>query len=108
MTRSTFIVLALLVAAPLSAQTPAPAAPASPAAPAQAGDAQLRLVVVDQTAAGIPTATVTLTPAVGQPITVMTDEHGVVTVPALGIGSKDPRYLMVFLISYGVTNYGSM
>jgi len=87
MTRSTFIVLALLVAAPLSAQTPVPVAPASPAAPAQAGDAQLRLVVVDQTAAGIPTATVTLTPGVGQPITVMTDEHGVVTIQTLGVGA---------------------
>jgi hypothetical protein len=83
--------VALLAAAPVLAQTPVPAgqppAPAGQApAPAAAGDAQLRLIVVDQTSAGIPTATVTLTPPVGQPITVNTDERGVVTVPSLPVG----------------------
>jgi hypothetical protein len=84
---------ALLVAAPLFAQTPAvPAAPAAPvpsaqvAAPAPAGDAQLHLTVVDQTAGGIPTAAVTLTPPVGEPITVMTDARGVVDIPSLTAG----------------------
>ena len=94
---SSFVLLALLAAAPAFAQAPAPAAqapapaaqaPAPPAAtPQPAGDAQLRLVVIDQTDAGIPTANVTLTPPVGAPITVMTDERGVVTVPALPVGA---------------------
>src|SRR5687767_9047712 len=86
MIRSSFVVLALLGAAPALAQTPAPASqpPATAApAPAAASDAQLRLIVVDQTSAGIPTATVTLTPPAGQPITVATDERGVITVPAI-------------------------
>jgi hypothetical protein len=89
MTRSSFVLLALLAAAPTFAQAPAPAAqaPAPQAAtPQPAGDAQLRLVVIDQTDAGIPIANVTLTPPVGGPITVMTDERGVVTVPALPVG----------------------
>ncbi len=91
MKRSIFVFFALLVAAPLSAQTPAaPAAPiaaAQPAAPAQAGDAQLHLTVIDQTAAGIPTASVTLTPPVGQPITVITDARGVVDIPSVAAGA---------------------
>src|SRR5688572_4497496 len=89
MIRSSVFVLALLGAAPALAQTPAPASqPPSTATPAQpaAGDAQLRLIVVDQTSAGIPTATVTLTPSTGQPITVATDERGVINVPVIPPG----------------------
>ena len=82
MTRSSFALIALLVAAPVFAQTPAPARAAQPAA----ADAQLRLILVDQTSAGIPTANVTLTPATGDPVTVTTDERGVVTVPPLPAG----------------------
>lgn len=85
MTRSSFVLFALLVAAPVAAQTPTAPPPASQVA--AAGDAQLRLVVIDQTSAGIPTATVTLTPPAGAPITVTTDERGVVTVPAVMSGT---------------------
>ncbi len=90
MTRSTFALVALLVAAPAFAQTPAPARPATPApnaAAQNANQAQLRLIVIDQTSAGIPTATVTLTPSEGEPVTVITDERGVVTVPSLPAGT---------------------
>ena len=75
--------------------------------PAQAGvgDAQLRLTVVDQTASGIPTATVTLTPPAGQPITVMTDEHGVVTVPVIAVGTVKVHVEFVGFETYeGVLN----
>jgi hypothetical protein len=44
---------------------------------------QLRLVVVDQTGAGIPAATVTVKPATGEPIVFESDEHGVAASPAL-------------------------
>jgi hypothetical protein len=78
------VLLALLIAAPAFAQIQSAAQAPAAALP---GDAQLRLTVVDQTAAGIPTATVTLTPPVGQPITATTDEHGVATVPSIPVGA---------------------
>ena len=81
MTRSTFALIALLLAAPVLAQNAPPAAQTQPA-----GDAQLRLIIVDQTSAGIPTASVTLTPATGEPVAVMTDERGVATIPGLPSG----------------------
>src|SRR5262245_60708454 len=111
MKRSSFVLLALLLASPGFAQTPArPAAPrqtapapaAAPAA-AAADQAQLRLVVIDQTNAGIPTANVTLTPAAGQPITVMTDERGVVTVPVLPQGDVKIHVEFVGFESYDGT-----
>jgi hypothetical protein len=49
--------------------------------------AQLRLVVVDQTGAGIPAATVTLKPATGEPIVFVADDHGVASSPALVPGA---------------------
>lgn len=73
MKRLLSVLFTLLLAAPVLAQT--------------ASDAQLRLVVVDETGAGIPTATVVVTPGNGgTPITVMTDERGVATIPAVAIG----------------------
>ena len=66
------VVASWLVAVPLGAQT--------------ANQAQLRLVVVDETGAGIPNATVVVTPAAGEPITVMSDERGLVTVQGLVAG----------------------
>jgi hypothetical protein len=68
-----FVVLGLLAAAPVLAQN--------------ANQAQLRLVVVDQTGAGIPSATVVVTPASGEPITVMSDERGLATVPPIATGT---------------------
>jgi outer membrane receptor protein involved in Fe transport len=89
MTRSSFALIALLVAAPAFAQN----APAQALAPAQntagtraANQAELRLVVVDTTNSGIPTASVTITPATGTPVTAMTDERGLVTLPGLVAG----------------------
>ena len=61
------------------------------AAPALAqnapNQAQLRLVVVDQTGAGIPAATVTVKPATGEPIVFVADDHGVASSPALVPGA---------------------
>jgi hypothetical protein len=52
-----------------------------------ANQAQLRLVVVDQTGAGIPAATVTVRPATGDPIVFASDDHGVATAPPLAPGA---------------------
>lgn len=52
-----------------------------------ANQAQLRLVVVDQTGAGIPAATVTVKPATGEPVVFVADGHGVASSPALAPGA---------------------
>jgi len=65
--------VALLVAAPLFAQN--------------ANVAQLRLVIVDQTGAGIPAAIITVRPqGNGQPLTATSDERGLATVADLPVG----------------------
>jgi hypothetical protein len=64
----------LFVATPVFAQT-------------AANQAQLRLVIVDQTGAGIPAATVTVTPAAGEPVVFVSDDHGVAAAPALAPGT---------------------
>jgi hypothetical protein len=73
MTRLLVPVFALLVTSSVFAQQ-------------NAAQTQLRLVIVDQTGAGIPAATVTVTPAAGEPVTFVSDEHGVAT-STLGIGT---------------------
>jgi hypothetical protein len=73
MTRALIALIALAFAAPLYAQN--------------ANQSQLRLIVVDETGAGIPAATVVVTPTSGTPQTVIADEHGVASVPALPIGA---------------------
>jgi hypothetical protein len=62
---------------------------ASPLAAQQnaASQTQLRLVIVDQTGAGIPAATVTVNPQSGEPITFVSDEHGVAASPTLAPGT---------------------
>jgi hypothetical protein len=61
---------------------------AAPAFAQTAGNqAQLRLVVVDQTGAGIPAAAVTVKPATGEPIVFVTDDHGVASSPAIVPGA---------------------
>jgi hypothetical protein len=66
-------ILALLIAAPLYAQN--------------ANLAQVRLVIVDQTGAGIPAAMVTLTPqSSGQTLTATSDERGLATLPDVALG----------------------
>jgi len=87
MTRVLFVLLALLAASPAFAQQAARPA----ATPAAATDAQLHLIVIDVTQSGIPTATITITPAGRDPIEVMTDEKGVVTVPSLPVGDVKVR-----------------
>src|SRR5262245_27042310 len=52
-----------------------------------ANQTQLRLVVVDQTGAGIPAATVQVKPATGEPVVFQSDDHGVAASPALVAGA---------------------
>ena len=84
MTRAILVLVALLAVSPAFAQQAA--RPAAPAAPAATTDAQLHLIVVDVTESGIPTANITITAPGREPIEVMTDEKGVVTVPSLPVG----------------------
>src|SRR5262245_3617668 len=51
-----------------------------------ANQTQLRLVIVDQTGAGIPAATVTVKAATGEPIEFIADDHGVAASPNLTPG----------------------
>jgi hypothetical protein len=51
-----------------------------------ANQTQLRLVVVDETGAGIPGATIIITPATGNAVTFATDERGVASSPSLSTG----------------------
>jgi len=73
LTHLLLVVALWMVALPVAAQT--------------ANQAQMRLVVVDQTGAGIPNATIVVTMPSGEPITVLSDERGLATVPALTPGS---------------------
>ena len=73
MTRAALALAALCIASPALAQAPAPSNAA----------AQLRIVVLDQTGAGIPAAVVTVTAAGAAPVKIVADEHGVATIPAL-------------------------
>ena len=52
-----------------------------------ANQTQLRLVVVDETGAGIPSATIIITPTSGNALTFSTDERGVATSPPLPTGN---------------------
>ena len=73
MTRAALVLAALCIASPALAQAPPPSnAPA-----------QLRVVVLDQTGAGIPAAVVTVTTAGAAPVKIVADERGVATIPAL-------------------------
>ena len=77
MMRCAVALAALCLVAPVLAQ--APAAPNRPA--------QLRLVVLDQTGAGIPAAVVTVTVSGAAPVTVAVDERGVANIPSLPIAA---------------------
>jgi hypothetical protein len=75
MRRILLAVIALLLAAPLYAQN--------------ANLAQLRLIVVDQTGAGIPGAIITVTPqgaGASQAVTATSDERGLATIPDITVG----------------------
>jgi len=77
MTRALLVVASLLAASPLLAQAPAPAATA----------AQLRVVVLDDTGAGIPAAAVTVTPPGNEPLKIAADERGLANLAALPVGT---------------------
>jgi outer membrane receptor for ferrienterochelin and colicin len=66
--------IALLTAAPLAAQN-------------ANNQTQLRLVVVDETGAGIPQATIVVTPANGEPVTFASDDRGLAMSPTLAVGT---------------------
>ena len=68
------LIALLLAASPLAAQN-------------TNNQAQLRLVVVDETGAGIPQATVVVTPATGDAVTFATDDRGLAMSPTLAVGS---------------------
>jgi carboxypeptidase family protein len=74
MKRFLFILVALFIASPLAAQQ-------------NANQSQLRLVVVDETGAGIPSATIVVKPGSGDAVTFMTDERGVAASPSLPVGA---------------------
>src|SRR4030095_14820232 len=52
-----------------------------------ANQTQLRLVVVDETGAGIPNATIIVTPATGSAVTFTSDDRGLATSPNLPSGN---------------------
>jgi hypothetical protein len=52
-----------------------------------ANQTTVRLVVVDETGAGIPNATIIITPATGSAVTFTSDEHGLATSPTLAPGN---------------------
>ena len=62
------------------------AAPPAFAQASQNQQAQLRITVVDISGAGLPAASVTVTPAGGAPAQLATDDRGVLTVPVLTLG----------------------
>jgi hypothetical protein len=59
---------------------------ALPAYAQNANQTQLRLVVVDETGAGIPSATIIVTPASGNAVTFASDERGLAMSPSLAPG----------------------
>jgi hypothetical protein len=58
-----------------------------PAYAQNANQSQLRIVVVDETGAGIPNATIIVTPASGNAVTFTSDERGVATSPSVAAGN---------------------
>src|SRR5262245_38234898 len=60
---------------------------AAPSFAQNANQTQLRLVVVDETGAGIPSATILVTPASGNAVTFTSDERGLATSPNLPLGN---------------------
>ena len=52
-----------------------------------ANQTQLRLVIVDETGAGIPNATIIVTPEKGNAVTFTSDDRGLATSPALNPGN---------------------
>ena len=79
--RAAFTLAALCVASPVLAQVSSPAnAPA-----------QLRIVVLDETGAGIPSARITVSTPAAAPVNATADDRGIAVVPSLAIGSVQLR-----------------
>ena len=74
MSRLLIAVFLLLAASPIAAQQNT------------ANQTELRLVVVDETGAGIPGATVIITPQSGEPLTFESDGRGLATSPSMPVG----------------------
>jgi hypothetical protein len=74
MKRFLVLLVAVFIASPLAAQQ-------------NANQSQLRLVVVDETGAGIPSATIVVKVGSGSAVTFTTDERGVASSPALAVGA---------------------
>jgi hypothetical protein len=79
--RTAFALAALCAASPVLAQAPAP----------QNAPAQLRVIVLDQTGAGIPAAAVTISAPDTATVSATADERGIATIPALPIGTVQIR-----------------
>src|SRR5262245_63258722 len=75
--RVALALIVLCVASPVLAQAPA----------AANGPAQLRVTVLDQTAAGIPGAVVSVTVPGAPPVKVVADERGVANIPGLPVAA---------------------
>jgi len=74
MTRIICALIVALATAPLAAQN-------------AANQTQLRVVVADETGAGIPQAAITVTPANGEAVTFATDDRGLAISPTLATGN---------------------
>src|SRR5262245_815542 len=64
---------------------------AAPASAQADNTAQLRVIVVDQTNAGLPTATATITADGSTPVSVVSDEKGIAMFPTLAPGVAKVR-----------------
>ena len=78
LTRAVVGLIALLMASPLAAQN-------------ANNQTQLRVVVVDETGAGIPQATIVVTPVNGEAVTFTTDERGLDVANSGGGDRSTPR-----------------
>jgi hypothetical protein len=81
MTRAALLVAALCTATPALAQLP----------PSAIAPAPLRVVVVDETGAGIPSAHIVVNMPMGGVVNATADEHGIAVVPSLPIGNVQLR-----------------
>jgi len=79
--RPAFALAALCVASPVLAQAPVP----------QNAPAQLRVIVLDETGAGIPSALITVSTPAAAPVSVTADERGIAVVPALPLANVQLR-----------------
>ena len=82
MTRLLLAFILLVITTPLAAQQGA----AQSSNAGTANQSQLRIIVMDETGAGIPAATIVVTPQGREPVTFNADDRGVASSPALPVG----------------------